>query len=62
MYKRVARWFSKVVYFDSLATNRMDPSVLDAMMPYQTSVFGNPHSINHEFGWKAEEGVERARH
>merc|ERR1719502_2164137 len=39
----------------------MDPRVLDAMMPFYTEKFGNAHSRTHEYGWIAEEGVEKAR-
>jgi len=49
------------VYLDYQATTPMDPRVLEAMMPFFTEKFGNPHSRNHEYGWEAEEGVEKAR-
>ena len=49
------------VYLDYQATTPMDPRVLEAMMPYFTERFGNPHSRNHVHGWEAEEGVEKAR-
>jgi selenocysteine lyase/cysteine desulfurase len=52
---------SKVVFFDFQSTTPLDPRVLDAMMPYMTHQFGNPHSKSHEYGWEAEKAVENAR-
>ena len=48
-------------YLDVQATSAMDPRVLDAMMPYMTNMYGNPHSTTHTYGWEAEEAVENAR-
>ena len=49
------------IYMDHAATTPCDPRVVEAMLPYFTQAFGNPGSRNHRFGWKAEEGVDKAR-
>ncbi|VDN20852.1 unnamed protein product [Gongylonema pulchrum] len=49
------------LYLDVQATSPMDPRVVDAMMPYMISAYGNPHSRTHFYGWEAEEAVEKAR-
>jgi cysteine desulfurase len=49
------------VYLDHHATTPVDPRVLDAMLPYFTERFGNPHSAQHAYGWTAEQAVEQAR-
>ncbi|KAL4866778.1 hypothetical protein BDV12DRAFT_172441 [Aspergillus spectabilis] len=49
------------IYLDAQATTPTDPRVLDAMLPYLTGIYGNPHSRTHAYGWESEQAVEQAR-
>lgn len=49
------------VYFDYNSTTPVDPAVLECMLPYFTTEFGNASSKTHAFGWKADEAVDYAR-
>ena len=49
------------IYMDDHATTRVDPRVVEAMLPYLTNTFGNPGSVNHSFGWDAQQAVEDNR-
>jgi cysteine desulfurase len=48
------------IYFDNNATTRVDPQVVEAMLPYFTEQFGNPSSI-HSFGNKVGLALKKAR-
>ena len=48
------------VYADNAATTQMSRHAIDAMLPYFTSVFGNPSSL-HSVGQEAKEALEDAR-
>jgi len=48
------------IYLDYNASTPIAPQVLEAMMPFLTSKFGNPSS-SHSFGVECREGIERAR-
>jgi cysteine desulfurase len=48
------------IYFDNAATTCLDPQVLEAMMPYLTSCYGNPSSI-YSYGRESRLAIENAR-
>ena len=54
---------SNLVYFDYASTTPVDPRVAEKMQEclLLDGNFGNPASRSHEFGWKADEAVEKAR-
>src|ERR1044071_10329044 len=57
----ISRHVKFPIYLDNNATTPCDPRVLDAMIPYYSTHFGNAASHNHLYGWEAAEAVELAR-
>ena len=48
------------IYLDNAATTALDKEVLDAMLPYMTTHFGNPSSI-YSYGRETRLAIETSR-
>lgn len=48
------------IYFDNAASTKVDPRVVEAMLPYFSEVYGNASSL-HAFGVDAKEALEASR-
>ena len=52
---------SQIVYMDNHATTRVDPRVVEAMLPFFDQEYGNAASSGHRLGRQARDAVEAAR-
>lgn len=48
------------IFLDYQSTTPVDPRVVQAMLPYFTEHFGNPHSLEHQFGFHARTAIDDA--
>lgn len=48
------------IFLDYQSTTPVDPRVVDAMLPYFTEHYGNPHSVEHDYGLTAHRATEKA--
>jgi cysteine desulfurase len=51
---------TETIYLDNNATTKVDPQVVEAMLPYLTDYYGNPSSM-HTFGGQVGKAVRTAR-
>ncbi|EDY21880.1 cysteine desulfurase NifS [Chthoniobacter flavus Ellin428] len=51
---------SELIYLDNNATTRVDPAVVDEMLPYLTELYGNPSS-GYRFGQQVGKALDKAR-
>ena len=48
------------LYLDNAATTKVDPKVLESMIPFLSGTYGNPSSI-HSFGRESKAAIEKSR-
>jgi len=48
------------IYLDNAATTKVDPLVVESMLPYLMDTYGNPSSI-HSFGRESKAVIEKSR-
>ena len=49
-----------MIYLDNHASTRCDPRVTEAMLPWFSEYFGNPHSESHAYGRRAGQAIEES--
>src|SRR5207248_2135105 len=58
-FKKVMK-ASDIIYLDNNATTRVDPGVVEEMLPYLTEFYGNPSS-GYRFGQMVGKALDQAR-
>ena len=48
------------IFLDYQSTTPVDTRVMEAMLPYFTEQYGNPHSLEHSFGIQAQQAIDVA--
>ena len=51
----------KPIFLDYNSTTPVDPIVVEEMLPYFSTIYGNPSSQNHSFGIEAKNAIKNAR-
>jgi cysteine desulfurase len=52
---------NRPIYLDNNSTTRVDPAVVEQMLPFLSDEYGNASSVTHEFGRAAGHAVSSAR-
>ena len=52
---------NKPLYIDHQATTPVETSVLEAMKPFWSESFGNPHSNGHVIGWQSDAEIQKSK-
>jgi len=52
---------SKPLYIDHQATTPVEAAVLEAMQPFWSESFGNPHSSGHVVGWHSDYEIQKSK-
>ena len=60
LYRTSQTFRAMRIYLDNAATTPLDKEVLEAMMPYMDSLYGNPSAIHH-YGREARAAIEKSR-
>jgi cysteine desulfurase len=60
-YDMLRGFMNKPLYIDHQATTPAETSVLEAMKPFWSESFGNPHSSDHVIGWHSNAEIQKSK-